>query len=1549
MSLVVPDDYSPASWELHFHDGKTPKAKTFKLENVYDDDDVDMIMKKIAKQLKVTDPYSIWLWYEVQVGDPRVFWRWVVDTIYKYSEFCTAEEVVENYFKLTNHRLDKGTLLAELSKDDCVEVFVKANHPVFLPLGIEWQSDGMNVFGNACSNPPQVPPNSITILQYLHTLSSFNIAKRRLYARVIDTSDLLPQYKGRTSLMTGELPDPLTKVSIPTCSVRYVQLRTKPSSTGADIDTLFQNFKAFEVAPFVKKINRLTGTMIKMHKFIDVSPTIIETWAKSEVFRKARTFDSLVIWFKSPGDDDVQYSPLTILSDGSVDLKVKLKNVVSLDVVREFVENINVHIRELSSKLPTLDTNVLTVNPVGFSQTSIINIVANVGFETQMKSDFTNLQAALKAKEFQHWIAGSREANILLMQYKRVTDFSSLDNINSYIAKHLTTGTTGLLIEKLQSMFGLTGGEAVEILESWNQKYKLEDLKAYGFLARKLFQAADTISLRVTITGTGYNVNMEGMTSFGHILRIQYLLRILFANSHKYKSVDPTPKAPVKISNKLAKDLKNAKEALKKLIDDSDDEDDDLENFMKDRLEGDGDDGMGEEDEEKNDNTEAKPPKNVQNPTDSTGVDALNLLKELKAKDRDLFMHRDRNKKTQQYSRVCQKASDRQPVVMTKAELERSKDAFAATNYINYGSTESLQKQNYYACPDVWCPKSRKALSRSQYEKLISEKKTPCDDPYETPALFYKKPAWVEQERFVGFVKPDKHPKQLCMPCCFTKSSLGSKDSDGLQCTTNQQGNPKYIVGTNKIAEPGRYGTIPNSLSRLVGNNSNKGGMLELNARQYLRQGIPLSVQSFLTAIVEVVGNPNIKTETDLITTIKNNLTVDTFIKLDNGLLCKRFMKLVDSKTIYEQSFWNRFKTWYQKQKVFTGIPPAMLSERVFSKPNLRSPTSISDAKSILRLYMLWAAYDEFLEHLQDASRVKTHEMLLSLVNLHLDWLNVFGYNVMIVEAVNDDIYIPKLMSPLRRKQRFVVLVKTDTYYEPLVLLINTPKTETEIYFSKGPVVDLFASAAPTQNSIFIAPELQSLRDRGTIISEYIIDYDLQFCGVRLASGEIVNFEKSMSLDSYLEEKPIQFLDGVEIDLDMFIGWKEIDDRSTYISRLQLEKAFLDALWNEAVAYIEQNSEIQKRLGYLRHAANPLVTSFKHVLIDRLLGDDFYKDLHEALQTSLPTTLEDFHNTPCSSINAKEDCTGQCQWIVPGSGREQCKLRIPKSLKKNFISHLVSELASPFVPLLYRNIVITPNHNVVTFTEDEVRAGKLHEFLDKQSVTNLYGIANIDKPLKRLQKAVTEAEDLEFPWEKGKLIDLPDKKQKILESIPNLAAHPLGTVYSKATFYEFMRIVGSTPESPKTIDGLQNIVSAYVEEMYRHDRKMLMSMLKLNNTCKLPSADPSLQEVRSAMDAETYLPAELEIYILSRSFGDISFILCIRKTTDGNTNNPIEYRYFNKIGSPRCYVLLQKDKTEIRVILNKQTGKHKFVTSELKNALELIRPLSKEYRSHKSR
>jgi hypothetical protein len=1570
MSLVVPDNYSPPPWILHFHGGGAGGSRPQKLKDVYDDDDVYMVFQKIAAFKNCTVD-QLWLWYAVDVSATgvREFWTWVAGIIYKVSQFCTAVEVAAAYEALTGSQLEIGRLSSELSKEECVDLFVKeaesGEQNVFLPLGVEWQVDGFQVFGTAWSDPPKAPRGTCT-LNYLCTLESFHIKSRTIYARVMEKTalrKLIPAYQGRESIITELLPAAESKVEVVNCSVRYIQIRTWPTSDGADVDSLFQNFKAFETAPFIKKIHRTTGTMIKMHKHINVDPLVVDSWAKSEVFRKARTSDSLVIWFKSPGDEEPQYSPLTILSDGSLDFKVKVKNVTSLNVVKEFVSQVNLHIRELSSTLELFDIQVLSTDPVPFSQTRVVHINAYTSFKAQKhkRTSLLQVQEALQTPEFKPWFAGAQEANLFVMQYKRVTDFSSLDNINYYIAKKLANNE-GELLAGLQNMFGLSGEAAKTIIADWKQKYSKEEIEAYGFLAKKLFKPAQSTVLYTKVTGTGYAVKMDGMTSFAEIQRMQHTLKLLFANAFKLQAPIEQPGKPVKGAVKIKKELKSV---LQNVLDSDDESDNDISDLVKD-IDWDDEDeentapAQDQHVQESQHNTNAASPVILQyDPNDPNGVKSIDLIKELKSKDRLLFMHPNRNKEQQAYSKVCQKAASRQPVVMTKSELQRSKSAFEATNFINYGSTPEKAAENFYACPDVWCPKSRKALSRLQYEALITAKKSPCDDPYDLPVLFYKEKAWKDQERYVGFVEPEKHPLQLCMPCCFTKQNIRGDAADNTQCSPNKQGNPKYVFGSTKIADAGRFATIPNSLSKLLGNQSNRGGNLPNNIKQYVRQGIQLSLQSFLLVLTEILDNPELKTENDIVQSIVKNLTIDLFIKLDSGLLCKRFMRIVDPNTIYEQTYWNRFKTWYLKQTILREIPPASLKLPAFTKPNLKSPTSIRDSKIIMRDYILWAAYSEFLKHLQDASRTKTHELLLSLVNLQLNWLNKNGTNIMIVEANEQDIYVPKLQSPIRKKYPSVVLVKTGNYYEPLVLLHNTPKTEVEKFFSTGPVVQLFTSAAPKK--VFVAVEYEKVKESGKGISWLVIDYDLQLCGVIVNEPNVfVPFKTSMRLDAIQTSIPICFISDVpkhvseeggeippildtEMDLDMFIGWKEVDDRTSYIGRLQRDKALLDALWNEAVTFINNHPKAKAKLMFIRHVSNPLALAHKKALVDKLLGEDFYKDLYFALDNSLPTNTEMFHNKTCRTVSSKLDCTGQCQWIVTSNG-EQCKLKLPLSMKKLFVSHLVGELTNPYTPLFYRNLTYTPDHNVVSFTEDEIRAGKLQAFFNKQSLTNIYGLAYVDQRLGRLPKLqvdLVNAVRHEFIWSSQRFIDLPAEAAKLF---PNFKAHPLGDEYTTEVFYRFMSLVGSSIQDNAnyTIEGLQAVVANGVTTMYEKgdEKTLLLNYLDANPTCKIKD-NASLDSILEAMKSKTYVPADLELYLLSRLF-DINVFLCVRRRVDKLSKTPYHFRCLNKLDSPRYYLVMQKDKSELRVVMSK-TGKYLFVAKDLGIAESTVTKTCKVY------
>ena len=156
------------------------------------------------------------------------------------------------------------------------------------------------------------------------------------------------------------------------------------------------------------------------------------------------------------------------------------------------------------------------------------------------------------------------------------------------------------------------------------------------------------------------------------------------------------------------------------------------------------------------------------------------------------------------YSTSCQSQHKRQPVMLTKEEFEKIKkyhsDSFHG--WLKYGS--SPDKEVYYICPRYWCLKNKTSVSRATLEKEQKDKeengiKGPFggtdaiidykDVPKTTDELTSKKIYEFTDERFhmvnsslpenkryasdnyidfyPGFLKNEKHEKDLAMPCCF--------------------------------------------------------------------------------------------------------------------------------------------------------------------------------------------------------------------------------------------------------------------------------------------------------------------------------------------------------------------------------------------------------------------------------------------------------------------------------------------------------------------------------------------------------------------------------------------------------------------------------------------------------------------------------------------------------------------------------------------------------------------------------------------------------------
>ena len=184
------------------------------------------------------------------------------------------------------------------------------------------------------------------------------------------------------------------------------------------------------------------------------------------------------------------------------------------------------------------------------------------------------------------------------------------------------------------------------------------------------------------------------------------------------------------------------------------------------------------------------------------------VLRRLQRYDHKLFHLKDRGKQYKTFSTYCQK--QRQPIVMaTNPEEDPTIDRDAFTYAVKAGSTP--QKQYYYICPEVWDPYVEKPVSIKSLKNIKNRvtKDGVCSvgiSPYGDYEILIKS---EPEQRFPGFIDPNKHPDGLCMPCCFNKPQNNPKSSkytkfqscQGLDVNTNVKNTDKsvYILDRNKI------------------------------------------------------------------------------------------------------------------------------------------------------------------------------------------------------------------------------------------------------------------------------------------------------------------------------------------------------------------------------------------------------------------------------------------------------------------------------------------------------------------------------------------------------------------------------------------------------------------------------------------------------------------------------------------------------------------------------------------------------------------------------
>lgn len=157
------------------------------------------------------------------------------------------------------------------------------------------------------------------------------------------------------------------------------------------------------------------------------------------------------------------------------------------------------------------------------------------------------------------------------------------------------------------------------------------------------------------------------------------------------------------------------------------------------------------------------------------------------------------------YSRVCNTSDARQPIILTKAEMDNFKsknlEAYNDTNFILWGSQEGVK--NYYLCANIFCFKCNVALTHKQLidndytckfcKSGIIQRNNITSKTYvfvRKSSSNYWRDTKIENDEtnpypdklkgtgkkgHINFIDPKNHPLGLCMPCC-AKRAFGHYD-----------------------------------------------------------------------------------------------------------------------------------------------------------------------------------------------------------------------------------------------------------------------------------------------------------------------------------------------------------------------------------------------------------------------------------------------------------------------------------------------------------------------------------------------------------------------------------------------------------------------------------------------------------------------------------------------------------------------------------------------------------------------------------------------------
>ena len=513
-----------------------------------------------------------------------------------------------------------------------------------------------------------------------------------------------------------------------------------------------------------------------------------------------------------------------ILDNGDIQIKLQPKSIYNIEnieavlfpiIQKYIIDIVNVFIHKKNIYyLKTLTSSNIELNKF------------NISFYTDDISEFSFKNLKCSSSVFSV-LSKNEKDNKYDLKYKRVSFYKKMDDIQSFINLKFEEGIPpDEIIQLVTTNFSLSQEDAGEIINNFineaglqrdafeNKKIKLETNPGFDI----------TIETKII---DNVNIDIKQLFTVEHINDFNYVSKDIikkFINSLiNINNLDTPIKECVKTIKEKAieEEIVEQKAVIDTRLthDESDEEDDDVSDLLTGFFGNMEDADTSSDDEENDDKTDDAKADDAKADDDSgediddlpdslseslsggagkPNVDLTSIslkgrnnwfTNRLKTRDKDVFVlsrEQLKNKNYLSYSRSCPWQHKRQPIIVNDSELKKITTADEKSKSKSYDGVIKYRGYNYI-CPRYWCfkddngesrslsfqqinngecggwdavnPKDAKTLQKGKRIVELTDEKLHNNSKSNNP-LIYKPFFPVVQN-------PDKHPKNLCAPCCF--------------------------------------------------------------------------------------------------------------------------------------------------------------------------------------------------------------------------------------------------------------------------------------------------------------------------------------------------------------------------------------------------------------------------------------------------------------------------------------------------------------------------------------------------------------------------------------------------------------------------------------------------------------------------------------------------------------------------------------------------------------------------------------------------------------